>query len=342
MTIREHPAVPPEQCARCRQVLAVLADDESAEPPTAAAIGRAIGLSDRSVRLHLAHLRSLARLEPDGRTVVPVAAAELHAESSALEWAAQQEAPDAACAALLRAVALRGWKGSVGRAELAAAAGMAERSVSRHRPHLAALVEWEPDYHRRADGSLDQGAKRFRLVATLQLGAPGRPLRSTDYYERQAAELLAQVVWLPGADASNPYVLMRVAEVLAQGLPPQDALRRFSAKPPRRMTSGAAVLLSRLPLPGSQVRVLAVLTLPRRPAAAPVPAPIPVPAARPSVGVPEPVPADEFARLPAGGWRELMAQRAAAGAELPAPAVGAEWAAVAYAPAGPPPWDARP
>lgn len=269
VSISQHPASTPPECSRCRQVFAHLtraaADGNRA---TAAEIGQGIGLGERSVRLHLAHLVKHGHVQTDGRTPVPGmelgTTQQLTPAATAREWAAAQPVSDRACGALLRALARTGtgWHGTVTKAGWAREAGIAQATVTRHRPHLARMVEFEHSYDHDARGRLIQRPDAFRLVAVIRLVPSLRPVRpGGDSFDRKAEELLPQVEYLSSEEAQEPYLLSLVARALREGMPAPALLHRLTANRPRRITNGAGFLASRVPASGAEVTISARLAL---------------------------------------------------------------------------------
>jgi hypothetical protein len=276
MSIRQHPDCEPEECGRCRQVSAELAAAAAAGfKLTAAEIGRRISpakpLSERSVRLHLAHLAERGRLTQDRRTPLPRVGA---SAASPRGWTASRELPERYCGALLRALGDLGWSGSITKAKWAAAAGVSPRTVTNHRPHLRPWVEFSHDYDRDEAGRLVQRADCFRLIEMFQLSPVIRPIREGgDLFDQQAVDLLERVEYLSSEDTGNPYLRSLVARPLREGMPFVSLLERLTANvpPPHRIKSGPAFLEARVPKSGAQVAISAQL-------AATLSRPAPVPA----------------------------------------------------------------
>jgi hypothetical protein len=288
MSIRQHPDCEPEECARCRQVSAELAAAAAGGTKlTAAEIGRRISpekpLSERSVRLHLAHLAERGRLTQDRRTPLARVGA---SPASARGWAASRELPDRYCGVLLRVLGERGWSGSITNATWATAAGVSPRTVANHRPHLAPWVELTIGRSQDKAGRLVRQASTFRLIEMFQLSPVIRPIREGgDLFDQQAADLLERVEYLSSEDTGNPYLRSLVARPLREGMPFVSLLERLTANVPplHRIKNGPAFLEARVPKSGARVAISAQLAVTM---SRPAPAPVPVqgwPSAEPSL-----------------------------------------------------------
>ena len=279
MTIAKHPATVPDECARCRQAFAELERcTAKGVRATAAMVGAALGVSERTARLHLGHLALHRRVEPDGRT--PAAghhvgpAAKVDADATSLEWAGAQDVPDRTCRRLLLTLGAGGWSGQLSQEKLAGTSGVSVRTAERHRPHLDRWVEWSSGRTHDAAGRLVNGPKAWRFVARVQLVPVIRPVRQGgDVHDRAAVDLLEQVPYLSSEDVQDSFLCARVAQALREGMPAPSLLARLSAKPPRTTWYPARLAASRVPESGAVVTVAARVALSMKPRSGSVPAP---------------------------------------------------------------------
>lgn len=286
-----HREAPPEDCASCRKLFAVIAAHHQEHPDvrlTVAELGSRIGIARQNTHAHLAHLVRHRRVKADRRTPVPGATVskggEVPQDADPLLWAANAVTPDRACAVLLASLAraARGrWAGQTTMAELAAGAGMPLRTVERHRPHLgprkardaagavrAGLVEFTADTVLSSNGRHRvRRGDRFRFLAGRDAQAlgwnPAESLVDPRAFEGTARALVDAVRWFVGPPADFAQAYRRVSLLLARGHRPEDLHRALTSRtpdsgaPPYRVLSAWLPSLDDEPAPSAVAAVQA-------------------------------------------------------------------------------------
>ncbi|MFF3617556.1 hypothetical protein [Streptomyces sp. NPDC002580] len=271
----QHREGPPEDCASCRKVFAVVAGNHQADPDvrlTTTQIGERCGLGERATYVHLSHLFRHRRVKADRRT--PVAGAtvrkggEVPPAADSVMWAANQATADRTCGLLLTSLAksARGaWSGQTTMEWLAGDAGLSLRTVERHRPHLAArkvrdaagavrsgLVEFTADtvLSRNGRHRVRRG-DRFRFLAGRDARAlawnPAESLVDPREFEGTARALVDAVRWFVGPPADFAQAYRRVSLLLARGHAPEDLLRALTSRTPDSGAPAYRVLSAWLP-----------------------------------------------------------------------------------------------
>jgi len=274
----QHREGPPEDCASCRKVFAVVAGNHQAYPDvrmTTVQIGERCGLGERATYLHLSHLFRHRRVKADRRTPVPGATVRKGGEATQTNdseiWAVNQITPDRACGLLLASLARESggrWAGQTTAAKLAARAGMPMRTVERHRPHLgprkardaagvvrAGLVEFTADTVLSSTGRHRvRRGDRFRFLAGRDAQAlawnPTESLVDPRAFEGTARALVDAVRWFVGPPADFAQAYRRVSLLLARGHRPEDLLRALTSRTPDSGAAPYRVLSKWLPAPG--------------------------------------------------------------------------------------------
>ena len=274
----QHREGPPEDCASCRKVFAVVDGNHQAHPDvrlTTAQIGERCGLGERATYVHLSHLFRHRRVRADRRTPVTGATVRKGGEAAQTDdaevWALNQITPDRTCGALLVALARKAgtrWSGQTTMADLAADAGMKLRTVERHRPHLgprkardaagavrAGLVEFTADtvLSRNGRHRVRRG-DRFRFLAGRDAQAlawnPTESLVDPREFEGTARALVDAVRWFVGPPADFAQAYRRVSLLLARGHRPEDLLRTLTSRTPDSGTAPYRILSAWLPALG--------------------------------------------------------------------------------------------
>ncbi|MFE0654225.1 hypothetical protein ACFVZH_37345 [Streptomyces sp. NPDC059534] len=204
-------------------------------PPTAEAIGAAVGLKKRATQNHLAHLFATGRVDADRRTPITAGIGQ-PVLFGPQEWAAGVLAPDPTCARCLIALAGFGWEGQVSMPELAAAAGISLRTAERHRAHLirADLVTFRPVPVTTGDGkNLGRLPDRFTLMSGLTaarlVGA------AWDEAPTVAAGVIERVRWFVGdTEEERANAVKSVTWCLRNGWPEEALLRALDASKNRQ------------------------------------------------------------------------------------------------------------
>ncbi|MFJ9427981.1 hypothetical protein [Streptomyces sp. NPDC101249] len=256
----QHREGPPEDCASCRKVFAVVDTNHQAYPDvrlTTAQIGERCGLGERATYVHLSHLFRHRRVKADRRTPVTGATVRKGGEAvqtdDAVIWAVNQTTPDRTCGVLLVALAQGAggrWGGQTTMSALAAGAGVPLRTIERHRPHLgprkardaagavrAGLVEFTADtvLSRNGRHRVRRG-DRFRFLAGRDARAlawtPAESLVDPREFEQTARALVDAVRWFVGPPAEFAQAYRRVSLLLARGHRPEDLLRRLTTRTP--------------------------------------------------------------------------------------------------------------
>jgi hypothetical protein len=283
----QHAAVLPDDCARCRDLFAVLAARHEAAPDspvTLALLGQSVGLTERPTRTHLAHLVKHRRVMPDRRTPAPgatcVAARPLPDDITPLAWAASAEVPCRSCGVILRelAVVSRGtWRGQISMGDLGKRAALSEHAARMHARTghtasgrighslvAASLVAFEsraertgtdrngrPMYVRRPDA--------FTLWPTRERPLTAAPLSET-WQQGQAEVLLTRCVWFDRSHPQAVWIVRLVGALLGDDWPEPELERRLNVTPRTDAPLARPYLFARKRLPKRGERP--VLTVP--------------------------------------------------------------------------------
>lgn len=232
MTATHGPALP-QHCGSCRKVHAVrerFAVDFPGVRMANVLVAERCGLALRSIQMHTAHLTRHRMLTPDGLPVPGAVVADggpVPQDATPVQWAACQGGLGPGPRRLLLAYARHGWSGRVALVELAAAAGMSERSTRTHRAELVARVLLET---RRSYEAREGSAHPRRLADTYRL-MPGRDVvlpRVDALNEEAAAEAVGQarhvvdaVWWYSDSPAQLARAYALMGGLLLRGWPPE-------------------------------------------------------------------------------------------------------------------------
>ncbi|MFH0246559.1 hypothetical protein ACGRHY_29985 [Streptomyces sp. HK10] len=260
----QHRDVPPDDCASCCTLFAVLTAHHQDAPDvrlTTAAVGKLSNdLGERAARLHLSHLYAHQRIKADRRTPVPGAmcgrTAAVQPGMDPLQWAAVVVVPDATCGRLLMAyvsLARGRWAGQATEAELADAGRMSVRTMKRHRPHLrtAGLLVLRRRTVPTGGAHPRRLPDQFELTPAPGVLAVDVPQTPATLHER-AADVITGLSWWHGDAAEYGQAAAAVADCLSRGWPVADVAHALTDRLPARIARPAAFLVARLQerLPG--------------------------------------------------------------------------------------------
>lgn len=244
MSGSEHGPALPEHCRNCRRVHAARVAWAAEFPGVRmvnAVVAERCGVSVRAVQQHTAHLIRYQRLTADGLPVAGAVVADatpVPQDANPEQWAGCQGGLAAGPRRLLLAYARHGWAGRVPLVDLAAGAGMSERTARTHRADLVArvLVETRRSYEVREGSAYPRRlADSYRLMAGRDVVLPR--LDALNDEAAAAAVVAARRIvdglwWYSDSPAQLARAYALVGELLLKGWPP-DALASLAGREPR-------------------------------------------------------------------------------------------------------------